>query len=194
MIKRAAFGVLVVMGFSVFFPAHAEKCKAPKSGPELSAEEIRYLYECLQPKLQQVYGQRDHEVGSAYSGWTAGSSRPAAPGVHSGQYLMTYVNDVGYEQYVQYKSDSSTMPVGTVIAKESFTIKDSGKIKYGPLLIMSKVGDSSAVTGGWEYSGVKPSGKVLKVDGPGFCHACHQAYPTQDFLGYPVPDARISTD
>ena len=192
--KRAAFAVVLLMGLGAFIPAHAAKCKAPKAGPELSAEEMTELYNCLQPKFQEAYGKKGHEVGSAYGSWKAGSTRPAAPGVHSGQYLMTYINDVGYDQYVKYNTDGSAMPVGTVIAKENFTIKDSGKIKYGPLLIMTKVGDSAADTGGWEYSGVKPSGKVLKVDGPGFCHACHQAYPTQDFQGYPVPDARVTAN
>ena len=192
--KRAVFAVVILMGFGAFIPAHAAKCKAPKPGPELSAEEMTELYNCLQPKFQEAYAKKGSEVGTAYSSWKAGSTHPAAPGVHSGQYLMTYVNDVGYDQYVQYKSDGSEMPVGTVIAKENFTIKDSGKIKYGPLLIMTKVGDSAPDTGGWEYSGVKPSGKVLKVDGPGFCHACHQAYPTQDFQGYPVPEARVTAN
>ncbi len=171
---------------------YAASCKAPKAGPELSADEITALYNCLHPVLAAGYGKKGHEVGAVYSGWKPASIRPVAPGVHSGQYLMTYVNDIGYEQYVQYKSDGSQMPIGTVIAKENFTIKSSGKIKNGPLLIMTKVGDEAADTGGWLYTGLKPNGKNLKVDAKGFCHVCHQAYPAQDFQGYPIPDARVS--
>ncbi len=170
----------------------AAKCVAGKAGAELSAEEMTALYNCLHPKLVQAYGKKGHEVGAAYGDWQAASLRPVAPGVHSGQYLMTYVNDTGYADYIRFSSDGSQMPVGTVIAKENFTIRSNGKIKRGPLLIMTKAGDTAGETGGWIYSGVKPNGKVLKVDGKGFCHACHQAYPTQDFLGYPVPDARVT--
>ena len=182
---------LVLLGISSVSTAYADSCTAPKPGPELSPDEMTSLYECLQPKLTKAYGKKDHEVGSVYASWAAASLRPAAPGVHSGQYLMTYVNDIGYDEYVKYLNDGAQMPVGTIIAKENFTIKKSGKVKNGPLLIMTKVGAEAAETGGWIYSGVKPNGKNLKVDGKGFCHACHQAYPTQDFLGYPVQDARI---
>ena len=93
--KRAVFAVVILMGFGAFIPAHAAKCKAPKPGPELSAEEMTELYNCLQPKFQEAYAKKGSEVGTAYSSWKAGSTHPAAPGVHSGQYLMTYVNDVG---------------------------------------------------------------------------------------------------
>ncbi len=185
---------LMLLGMTTVSTAYAESCKAPKAGPELSPDEMTELYNCIQPGLLKGYSKKGHEVGSVYGGWKAASLRPVAPGVHSGQYLMTYVNDAGYDQYVKYTSDGTQMPVGTVIAKENFTIKSSGKVSNGPLLIMTKVGDEAADTGGWVYSGVKPNGKKLKVDGKGFCHACHQAYPTQDFLGYPVQDARVTSN
>ena len=122
--------------------AAAAKCSAGKAGDELSADEMTDLYDCLHPKLVEAYGKRGHEVGAVYGNWQAASLRPVAPGVHSGQYLMTYVNDIGYADYVRFSSDGSQMPVGTVIAKENFTIKSNGKIKRGPLLIMTKTGDA----------------------------------------------------
>lgn len=183
--------MISLIGLFSMNSAYAAKCVAPKAGPELSADEMTELYNCLQPKFAKAYAKKGDEVGSVYSSWKPGSIRPAAPGVHSGQYLMTYVNDIGYDQYVEYRTDGSQMPIGTVIAKENFTIKSSGKIKFGPLLVMTKVGDEAADTRGWLYTGLKPNGKTLKVDAKGFCHACHQAYPTQDFQGYPVPDARV---
>ena len=168
----------------------AGKCVAPDVSGEVSEAAMTEFYQCIQPTLQKGYGKKGDEVGSAYTSWKNASKFPAAPGVHSGQHLMTYVNDIGFDDYVKY--GSGPMPIGTVIAKESFTIKSGGKWKMGPLLIMTKVGDEAAATGGWAYSGVKKNGKVLSVDGPGFCHACHQAYAGQDFLGYPVPAARVN--
>ena len=53
--KRAVFAVVILMGFGAFIPVHAAKCKAPKPGPELSAEEMTELYNCLQPKFQEAY-------------------------------------------------------------------------------------------------------------------------------------------
>ena len=187
----------IVLGSGVFTGASAAGCKAPKAGPELSADEMTELHNCLHPLFIESFAKKGHEVGSVYGEWKPVSLRPAAPGVHSGQYLMTYVNDTGYEQYLKFATDGTQMPVGTIIAKENFTIKDSGKIKWGPLLVMTKVGAEvaeAADTGGWVYSGVKPKGKTLKVDGKGFCHACHQAYPGQDFLGYPTAETRMSAN
>ena len=183
---------VMLLGLGSVWQAAAETCKAPKAGSELSSEEKTTLHNCLHPQLVSAYGKKKHPVGSVYGDWKPASLRPESPGVHSGQFLMTYVNEIGYEQYIKYSTDSSQMPIGTIIAKENFTVKENGKVKNGPLLIMTKVGDEAPDTGGWVYSGVKPNGKVLKVDGKGFCHACHQAYPTQDFLGYPIPVARLT--
>lgn len=62
---------------------------------------------------------------------------------------MTYVNDVGYDQYVKFLTDGTPMSVETVIAKENFKIKSGGKIEWGSLLTIAKVGDEAADTGGW---------------------------------------------
>ena len=130
----------------------------------------------------------------AYTDWKAASIAPQAPGMHSGQYLMTYVNPVGYDQYIKYANDGTAMPEGTIIAKEAFTITKKGKIKKGPLLFMEKVGMGERPdTAGWKYSGLKANGKKLKVKEAGFCHACHKAWPGQDYLGFPVEAVRIKS-
>lgn len=179
-----------------FFPglAVAAKCKATKDPKAMTHQEMRALYGCLRPELMSGYQKNTkNPIAAAYSDWQAVSTVPAAPGFHSGQHLMTYVNAVGRRQYVAFATSGAIMPVGTLIAKENFSFKKNGNIKKGPLLMMEKVGLSQAAdTGGWIYSGVKPNGKKLKVDQKGFCHACHQAWPGQDFLGYPIPAARVS--
>ncbi|MFT7661562.1 MAG: hypothetical protein ACI89S_002687, partial [Gammaproteobacteria bacterium] len=161
---------------------------------EMSIEDLSALYECLRPSLIKGYQKKGNELALAYTGWKGASTAPQAPGMHSGQYLMTYVNDIGYDDYVKFTTDGANMPVGTIIAKEAFSIKSSGKTSKGPLLFMEKVGlDAAPDTGGWKYSGLKAkNGKGLKVDAKGFCHGCHQAWPGQDFLGYPVEAVRAS--
>ena len=169
-------------------------CKAPKADG-LTIDQLNTLYECLRPKLVKGYQKKGNKIAAAYTDWKAASSTPQAPGMHSGQYLMTYVNDIGFDQYTKYLGDSTAMPVGTVIAKEAFSLNKKGKAKNGPLLFMEKVGlDAAPDTGGWKYTGIKPNGKRLKVDAKGFCHACHQAWPHQDFQGYPVEGVRISSN
>lgn len=168
-------------------------CKTEGDPASLSFEERRAIYDCIRPELVKGYQKKGkNPIAMAYTDWKPVSRGPAAPGVHSEQHLMTYVNDTGFESYVEFRTQGADMPVGTQIAKEAFSFKKNGKVKRGPLLMMEKVGvDNAPDTGGWEYSGVKPNGKKLKVDGKGFCHACHQAYAGQDFLGYPVPAVRV---
>lgn len=172
--------------------SYAAKCVAANAPDELTVEEALAVYECLQPKLRDGYSSGKNQWAKDYVNWGAASTAPAAPGVHSGQYLMTFVNEVGLDTYTKF--DGSELPIGTVIAKEAFTIKKNKKTKKGPLLFMEKVGlDAAPKTGGWRYSGVKPNGKKLKVKEEGFCHACHQAYPQNDFVGYPVEAVRVSS-
>ena len=184
---------LIIGAFSTG-PALAAKCKADKDPKELTHEEMAAIYDCIRPSLIKGYQKRGkNPIAMAYTDWKAASKVPAAPGVHSGQHLMTYVNPAGYDAYVSYQTEGANMPIGTQIAKEAISFKKSGKVKKGPLLMMEKVGlDKAPDTGGWVYTGVKPNGKRLKVDQKGFCHACHQAWPGQDFLGYPIQEVRIT--
>lgn len=174
--------------------AQAADCKAEKPAAELTIEDLQGLYECLRPSMIKGYQKKGHEIANAYTNWQSASIAPQAPGMHSGQYLMTYVNPTGYDQYVQFNTDGTAMPTGTVIAKEAFSISKKGKIKIGPLLFMEKVGlDAAPETGGWKYTGIKSNGKKLKVKDKDFCHACHLAWPGQDFQGYPVPAVRATS-
>lgn len=123
--------------------------------------------------------------------WTPASTLPADPGAHGDRFLFTYVNSVGASAYLRY--DGSTMPVGTVIAKESFSVKDSGKTKKGPLFIMEKVAPgTSPKTGDWYYTAVLPNGKPLAVNVFKACNECHSGFADQDYLGYPDEEVRVS--
>ena len=186
--------VLIIAAFAAG-PAYAAECMAEKDPKEMTQDEMRAVYDCLRPELIKGYQKKGkNAIAMAYTDWKAVSTVPAAPGVHSGQHLMTYVNPVGYAAYVEFKTEGANMPVGTLIAKEDFSFRKNGKVKKGPLLMMEKVGlDKAPDTGGWIYTGVKPNGKKLKVDQKEFCHACHQAYPGQDFLGYPIKEVRVSS-
>ncbi len=190
--KTVANLVLLVIAMVWVTPGHAADCKVDKPAADLTLEELDTLYECVRPDLIKGYQKKKKEKALAYTDWKAASTTPQAPGTHSGQYLMTYVNPVGFDQYIQYNTDSTEMPNGTIIAKEAFTITKKGKIKKGPLLFMERVGlEAAPKTGGWKYSGLKPNGKKLKVKAAGFCHACHQAWPHQNFMGYPVEAVRV---
>ncbi len=191
---KKILGSLVVLSAlgALSNPAYAA-CPLPegKKVADLSQEELNAHYECSRDELVKSYQSKDNEIAAQYTGWKAVATGPAKPGVHSNRYLMTYVNEIGYADYVEYKTGFD-FPIGTVAAKESYKIKNNGKLKKGPLLIMEKVGKEQAPkTGGWIYKGVKANGATMKVSQK-FCHNCHQAYAFQDFLGYPVAGVRLT--
>lgn len=157
---------------------------------ELSQEELTTLYKSERPGLIEKYQRGDNEYALRYPEFEAASTIPANPGVHSGRYMMTFVNEIGFDTYVQYGSDP--MPTGSVIAKESFKVRPNGQFFPYSLFIMEKVGVEEAPdTNGWYYDRIlrdgSPAGASQK-----FCHSCHGAYANQDSLGYPVREARIN--
>ena len=106
---------------------------------------------------------------------------------------MTFVNETGFADYVKYSDENPVMPVGSIIAKESFNVSKKGKVRKGPLFFMTKVaaGGEADKFGNWVYSAFSPKGKVMKIKQK-FCHDCHGNYDDQDSLGYPADEVRLS--
>lgn len=172
-------------------PAHAQDCVSEKPADELSGDEISALYDCVKASLEEGYKSGDNPIAAAYTDWQAASTRPAAPGFHSERFLMTYVNPVGYEAYVQFGDHGVEMPVGTQIAKPSFKLSKKLKVRKGPLFTMEKVAAGTADEfDNWVYGGVQPNGKAMKFK-QSFCHDCHAGFEGQDALGYPVEEVRV---
>lgn len=156
---------------------------------EISGEKLIALYEKERPGLIADYQSQGNAYAKAYTSYRTASTLPANPGVHSGRYMMTYVNDVGYDKYVEF--GAGPMPIGTIIAKESFKIRPNGDFFPYTLFIMEKVGvEITPETGGWIYDRIYRDGKPAGANQE-FCHSCHVAFSNQDSLGYPVNIARI---
>ncbi len=191
----AITGAFAATGVST--PAHAldANCGIGKSADEVSYREAHDVYLCLERKMFDGYNTGDKKwVNPAHVGqfrtWTAASTLPANPGVHSNRFLFTYVNPIGQSAYQQY-AEGVKMPAGTVIAKESFTISKKGKAKPGPLFIMEKVAaGTSPKTGDWFYTMVNANGKPQAINVFRACHDCHSGFEDTDFLGFPVEETR----
>jgi len=165
-----------------------------KPADDLEAADIDVLYDCIKDQLLEGYQSGDDEVAQEYRNWQAASVAPRAPGPHGERFLMTFVNEVGYAEYVKFAEEGAKMPEGTVIAKESFKLNKENKVTRGPLFIMTKVGEGEvAETADWVYAGVQPNGKPMKFK-QSFCHDCHGAFEDQDALGYPDPDVRVAAE
>jgi hypothetical protein len=91
------------------------------------------------------------------------------------------------------------MPVGTIIAKDSFSMTQSREILLGPLFVMEKMpAGFNAISGDWKYTQIQPDGTLLgETDGPGsdgvrYCIGCHNAVQQQDHLFFIPRPYRVS--
>ncbi|MBO6756902.1 MAG: cytochrome P460 family protein [Roseibium sp.] len=178
-------------------PAHAA-CDVDKPGDELTGAEAEAVYDCLKADLQAGYQSGPkrwipEDFVNDYPGWSKASAFPAAPGFHGGRFLVTYVNAIGAEEYLKYKTENVSIPAGTKIAKESFAIDENGKVTKGPLFMMEKTtAGASPKTDDWYYMMVAPNGAPQAVNVFTACSECHQGnFGEQGGLGYPVEEARI---
>jgi len=123
------------------------------------------------------------------------STRPAVTGPHGNRFLQTWANDIAAEQYLKFAEEGVHMPVGSVLAKESFKIhKKKKKAVIGPLFIMTKLEEgASPETNDWLYSGLQPNGKPMKFK-QSFCSSCHIGWEDQDALAYPAEEVRVTQD
>ncbi|UWQ94322.1 cytochrome P460 family protein [Rhodobacteraceae bacterium M385] len=183
---------LVAATSSVAF-ADAHSCTFEADILDFTQDQIDALYDCVSDELLENYQSGDNEIAAVYRDWGHAQTGPAAPGFHGGRFLNTFVNDVGFDAYVQYEEDDETfeMPVGSVIAKESYTLRD-GAPRRGPLFIMTRAETADYPdTDGWVYSAVQPNGDPMGIS-QSFCHDCHGGYTHSDSLGYPAFDVRLS--
>jgi len=176
----------------------AASCDPGKAGHDLTHQEAEAVYQCIADGLFKGYKKGKKrwipaEYVRDYRNWTKASAAPAAPGFHTGRFLVTWVNDAGAAEYMRYAEDPS-IPVGTVIAKESFAVSDKGKVRRGPLFFMEKVASGvSPETDDWYYMMVAANGRPQAVNVVSACHECHGGnFGATGGLGYPVEDVRVS--
>ena len=183
---------------SIASAAQAAPCDPGKDGNDLTFEEAQVVYDCIAADLHAGYMKGDKKwipIGyvADYRSWTSANTLPANPGFHGGRFLLTRINDVGAEAYLKFAEENVYIPAGTVIAKESFSVTEDGKVQKGPLFIMEKVASGvSPETDDWYYMAVAPNGAPMAVPVMTACNECHIGiYGSQGGLGYPDPEVRV---
>ncbi len=191
---KTALAASLLLGAFSTSTALAADCKVDVEDPfDLEAAGVVALYDCLKDKMVEGYTKGDNAVAAEYRSWAVTSTRPAVAGAHSNRFLQTFANDIAAEKYLKFEEEGVVMPVGSVLAKESFGINKKKSIgRLGALFIMTKVEAGGAPeTADWVYSAVQPNGKPMKIK-QSFCHNCHVSWEDQDMLAYPLEEVRLS--
>lgn len=158
-------------------------------GPPLSAAEVDSAYACVKAFMLEAYGGSAHPAALDYPNWRLFSTAPYRSRAHARRYVSNYANRIAAARYGRFEQVGE-MPVGSMLAKDSFSVTASGRVVIGALALMEKMPPGfSPDTGDWRFTLVLPDGRVLGATGDrnavavGFCADCHRdAGPAQDYL------------
>ncbi len=153
----------------------------------LSDEAAVEAYTRVKGRMAAGYALSRHPGTEAYQSWMRVNQTPYRSAAHGQRYLNNYVNDKA--RAYRLFEDAGKLPVGAVIAKDSFTVRSDGSTVPGALYLMEKMPDGfNHASGNWRYTMIMPDGSVFGTTrGVGerqvqFCVSCHLAVESQDHL------------
>ncbi|MCH8187722.1 MAG: hypothetical protein IIB66_03295 [Proteobacteria bacterium] len=166
-------------------------------GAELTDAEAVAVYDCLLKELKAAYAKSDNKIALSYMSWPRYSKQAFQSGTHGNRYVQNYANTKA-RAYGAYEK-AGTMPVGSVIAKDSFGVTANGKVTVGPLFIMEKMNPGfSRSSGDWRYTMIMPNGSMFGTTwGAGgekvqFCADCHMSVtPDVDSMLFMPDEYRV---
>ena len=159
----------------------------PAKLPPRQASEI---YAIIRQALQGGYARSGNAIAGGYQGWRRMNTAPYLSATHGNHYLNNYVNEAGAAAYSRFEK-AGKLPVGSVIAKDSFSMTRGREILLGGLFVMEKMpGGFNDVTDDWKYTLIQADGTLFgETNGTGskrveYCIACHLARKHQDHLWF----------
>jgi len=162
--------------------AAANPCNPCAAGGEieLTDAEAARAYDCISGQMRAAYGKSGNAVAMNYQGWQRYSRVAYQSATHGGRFVQNYANAKG-RAYGAFEK-AGRMPVGSTLAKDSFSVTGNGQVKPGPLFIMEKMpAGFSTESGDWKYTMIMPNGQVFgetrgrNTAGMKFCFECHMA-------------------
>lgn len=115
-------------------PRHHFRLRYPA---KLSGQEAKLFYQQVRGALTRGYLAAGLLEVQGYQQWQRYNTAPYLSSTPGNHYLNNYVNE---QAAAHYQQDSGVpMPVGSIIAKDSFSVIRTGGIVLGPLFVMEKM-------------------------------------------------------
>lgn len=157
---------------------------------KLPPQQASEIYAIIRQALQGGYARSGNAAAGGYQGWRRMNTAPYLSATHGNHYLNNYVNEIGAAAYGRFEK-AGRLPVGTIIAKDSFSMTRSGEILLGGLFVMEKMPSGfNYVSGDWKYMLFQADGTLFgETNGTGskrveYCIACHLTRESQDHLWF----------
>lgn len=159
---------------------------------DVSDAEAEAAYQCIKAKAATVFEKSAEEGAASYQSWKRYNTGAYVSGTHGGRFVNNFANETG-EAYGKFEEFGS-MPVGSILAKDSFGVNKRGEVKLGPLFTMvKKEAGFNEKSRDWQYVLILPNGKTMGATGGEngkkveFCIACHEAVNELDQMFF-LPD------
>lgn len=159
--------------------------------PRLSLAELAAIQACVAPTQATVYPRSGVPAARSYASWPKASTQ-AYRSEHD-LFLAAWVNETGAANYRSWEK-AGPAPVGTRMAKASFTVTRDGRAAVGPLFFMEKMDKGFAPEGGdWRFTMIDGDGQLGGETGSataarvGYCLECHKQAARADFRMF-VPE------
>ena len=161
----------------------------------LEPAEAEAIHRSMGRQMADRYAVSQHPVAERYIDWQRQNASPYRSATHGAHYVSQYTNAVA-KNYALFEQ-AGTLPVGLIVAKDSFTALADGDIYPGPLFIMEKMDAGfNPPSGDWRYTMIMPDGSLFGVtkgegaESVAFCVGCHAAVRHQDHLFFIPPPFR----
>ena len=160
---------------------------------DLSAADALVVYDKVRDRMVAGYRLSNDRSAESFARWRRFNSAPYRSATHGQRYVNNYANAIG-RAYGRYEA-AGPMPVGAILAKDSFAVTQRGDVFTGPLFLMEKMPPGFRPDAhDWRYSMIMPDGSLFGVtNGEGserveFCITCHEAVEEEHHQMFFVPD------
>ncbi|NVO57695.1 cytochrome P460 family protein [Rhodobacteraceae bacterium B1Z28] len=185
-----AFGLLAIGGMALADDQDAHL--AIENPADLSKDEAQQHYQALTRRMARGYGTAQLDIILNYQSWPLFNDAPYISATHGQRYVNSYANRMAHNYATLQEGE--VLPMGSVLAKDSMTVTDEGKIYPGALFVMQKLSaGASPETADWRYIMVMPDGSLFgdttgfRASAVAYCHVCHEAVADRDYTFY-VPE------
>jgi len=163
---------------------------------ELSKEEANAHYRGLSRRMARGYAAAQLDLIRNYQSWPLFNDAPYISATHGQRFVNSYANRMAHNYGTLEEGEE--LPMGSVLAKDSMTVTDEGRIHPGAMFVMEKLAKgTSPDTADWRYIMVLPDGSLFgdtmgsRADAVAYCHTCHELVAERDYTFF-VPEEYIA--
>ena len=202
-VTTASLATLALLTSLHIDPAHHAAAQGKLDQPEqhfrverpanLDKEDALVVYQRILDNMVDGYTLSQDPTARRFRGWRRYNQGPYRSATHGERFVNNYANGIAkdYDRLEEIEA----LPVGSILAKDSFAVTGQGDVFTGPLFLMEKMpAGFNPPSRDWRYSMILPDGTFFGItngensDRVEFCVPCHAAAGDElDHLFY-VPE------